>query len=173
VEDFRRLHHLQDIGECLSRYMSIWTRRQPTRRPAGDWVRRAAAAGLHHGMGRRQAGPGGVATLRAGHHNHNPAPNHAPDPTPIYNPDPDPSPSAQVMHPRRQLAETPTARTFQHTRRRFGGQLQRRHQSLYFGPTRQGGRDLPAGLANLGNTCYINAALQARLRAATSQLQPT
>lgn len=77
------------------------------------------------------------------------------------------------MHTRRQLAETPL-RTFQH-RRRFGGQLQRRHQSLYFGPTRQGGggRDLPAGLANLGNTCYINAALQARLRAATSQLQPT
>ena len=75
--------------------------------------------------------------------------------------DQDSPPSAQVMHPRRQLAQTPMVRTFQR-RRGFGGQLQHRRQSLYFGPARQGaGRDLPAGLANLGNTCYINAALQA------------
>ena len=83
--------------------------------------------------------------------------------------DPDSPPSGQVMHPRRQLAETPL-RTFQH-RRRFGGQLQRR-QGLFFGPTRQGvSRDLPAGLANLGNTCYINAALQASAHASPSQLE--
>ena len=63
---------------------------------------------------------------------------------------------------RQQPAETPD-RMFQQ-RRRVGRDLHSvlQRQTQCFGSTQQAGGDLPTGFVNLGNTCYINAALQAR-----------
>jgi len=68
----------------------------------------------------------------------------------------------QTLGSRQQPAETPN-RPFQH-HRRVGGELHSvpQRQTHCSGPTQQAGGDLPLGFANLGNTCYVNAALQAR-----------